>query len=611
MRGFNRVMGSAFAIWSLLMASLIYAQYQMYERSALEHARSDALSAIRRDTTLRKWAALQGGIYAPITDALQPNPYLKVPGRDVTTSAGQALTLINPAYLLRLVHELGEELDGMKGHLTSLRPMRPGNAPDPWEKRTLESFENGKAEGSEIVSMDGVEYYRLMRPFVAEDSCIKCHGEQGYRAGDIRGGITISLPFKPFQAEARGEAKFITAIFAGIWALGMAGLAFVSRRLRAALVAQLAAEELLRELNSELSTSAEEKAQALEAAKKRLARRERDYAGIVSDLKEAQGRLLESEKLRALGVIVPGIAHEINTPLGAIASSRVSSAVLIRKLADAATPRGLDLSPEESELLHSFAQKCEEACDPGSEPGGPRGGSRSVARFVEDRGLDLPEAIVEGLDELSPDFELEPYLPLFRHPKREELFATILTLVDLLRCNAVIGMATEKASHEIKVLSMYAANEDGAGGEAVVTELIEEVLALFAPRASPSLRVLRSYESNPVIHGRMDQLHQAFYNLIDNALEAVNYEGTLALSVSESGGFVRVGIEDDGPPIPQALKGKIFKPFFTTKGKGEGTGLGLFLVKRIVEEEGGSVSFTSDKGKTVFSVLLPASGGGS
>jgi signal transduction histidine kinase len=611
MRSFSHVMGFAFAIWTLLMASLIYAQYQLYERSALAHARSDALSAFRRDTTLRKWASLQGGVYAPITATLQPNPYLRVSNRDVTTSSGQALTLVNPAYLLRLVHQLGEELDGMKGHLTSLKPTRPGNAPDPWERRTLESFEGGKTEGSELASMDGVEYYRLMRPFVAEASCLKCHGVQGYKVGDIRGGITISLPFKPFQTEARGEAKFLTVIFTGIWALGMAGLAFVSRRLRAALGTQLAAEELLREVNSELASSAEEKAQALEAAKKRLARRERDYAGIVSDLKEAQGRLLESEKLHALGVIVPGIAHEINTPLGAIASSRVSSALLIRKLAEAGVPRGLELSPEESELLHSFAQKCEEACDTGSGLEKQRSNPRRVARFVAERGLDLSEAIVEGLDDISPDFELEPYLPLFRHEKREELFTTVLTLVDLLRCNAVIGMAAEKASHEIKTLSMYAANEDGASGEAFVTELIEEVLALFAPRASPSLRVLRSYESSPMIHGRLDQLHQAFYNLIDNALEAVNYEGTLGLSVSESGGFVCVGIENDGPPIPQALKGKIFKPFFTTKGKGEGTGLGLFLVKRIVEEEGGSVSFSSDKEKTVFNILLPATGGGS
>jgi signal transduction histidine kinase len=611
MRSFGRVMASAYVIWTLLMASIVYTQFLLYERSALEHARSDALSAFRRDTTLRKWASLQGGVYVPITATLRPNPYLKVPNRDVKTTSGQALTLVNPAYLLRLVHELGEELDGLKGHLTSLKPTRPGNAPDPWEKKTLESFASGKAEGAEVTLMDGVEYYRLMRPFIAEASCLKCHGEQGYKVGDIRGGITISLPFKPFQTEARGEAKFLTAIFSGIWALGMAGLAFVSRRLRAALGTQLAAEDMLREVNAELASSAEKKGQVLEATKKKLARRERDYAGIVSDLKEAQGRLLESQKLHDLGVIVPGIAHEINTPLGAIASSRASSALLIRKLAEAGVPRGLDLSPEESELLHSFAQRCEEACEAGSAPGKQGSNPRRVARFVEERGLELSEPIVEGLDEMAPDFELEPYLPLFTHEKREELFAAVLTLVDLLRCNAVIGLAAEKASHEIKVLSMYAASEEGASGEAVVTELIEEVLALFEARASPSLRILRSYESSPVIRGRLDQLHQAFYNLIDNALEAVNYEGTLGLSVSESGGFVRVGIENDGPPIPQALKGKIFKPFFTTKSKGKGTGLGLFLVKRIVEEEGGSVSFTSDKEKTVFSVLLPAIGGGS
>jgi hypothetical protein len=90
-----------------------------------------------KDVVYRRWNAGHGGIYVPVTDETPPNPYLEVPERDITTQSGVVLTLMNPAYMTRQVHELGAKAFGIQGHITSLNPIRPANAPDSWEARAL------------------------------------------------------------------------------------------------------------------------------------------------------------------------------------------------------------------------------------------------------------------------------------------------------------------------------------------------------------------------------------------------------------------------------------------------------------------------------------------
>ena len=113
----------------------------------LELARNEANLSFEKDLAYRLWAAKHGGVYVPATPESPPNPYLsQVPERDIQTPSGRALTLVNPAYMTRQVHELTAQLYGSRGHLTSLKPLRPENAPDAWETKALEAFEGGRAE---------------------------------------------------------------------------------------------------------------------------------------------------------------------------------------------------------------------------------------------------------------------------------------------------------------------------------------------------------------------------------------------------------------------------------------------------------------------------------
>lgn len=151
---------------------------------------------------LRSWNAQHGGIYLPITEDVQPNPYLKDPLRDIVSLEGTELTKVNPAYMTRLLGEFAKEHSDIQYHITSLKPLNPDNHPDTWEKTALEYFNSGGNEEWIVVTTDKGQYLRYMKPLLIEKSCLGCHGSQGYKLGDIRGGITIEVPYSPFQEAA-------------------------------------------------------------------------------------------------------------------------------------------------------------------------------------------------------------------------------------------------------------------------------------------------------------------------------------------------------------------------------------------------------------------------
>ena len=166
----------------------------------------------------------------PADDRTPPNPYLRhVADRDLQTPSGKKLTLLNPAYMLRQLHDDFAELYGVKGHLTSLKPLRPENRADDWEKNALEAFEHGKGEVAEYAEVDGKPCLRLIGPLVAAKDCLKCHS--GYKEGDIRGGIGIALPLENFMEATRTEIQTQIVSHGSIFIIGLFGIILGARRL--------------------------------------------------------------------------------------------------------------------------------------------------------------------------------------------------------------------------------------------------------------------------------------------------------------------------------------------------------------------------------------------
>ncbi|MCX6634123.1 MAG: PAS domain S-box protein, partial [Acidobacteria bacterium] len=146
--------------------------------------------------------------------------------------ACQALTLISPSLMARQIHNLGYSGNGMRGQITSLSPVSPKNQPDDWERNALKRLAAGAAETSEVRDIGGRSYLGLMRPLIVEQDCLQCHAGQGYKAGDIRGGLSVDVPMAPLWDAQRSHIRMTLAGYGAIWLIGLGALALTTRATR-------------------------------------------------------------------------------------------------------------------------------------------------------------------------------------------------------------------------------------------------------------------------------------------------------------------------------------------------------------------------------------------
>ncbi|OFX20202.1 MAG: hypothetical protein A2033_19300 [Bacteroidetes bacterium GWA2_31_9] len=196
MKGYYKLL---YLLWGLFIAVAFFINVSEHQENIEEIALSKGRTLFNQILVTRQWNSKNGGVYIPISDSIQPNPYLDVPEKNIVSSDNIHYTLINPAYMTRLISEIANRQNEEKFHITSLKPLNPNNKADIWEEIALKSFENGELEAF-IKADSGVEsIYRYMAPLKVENSCMRCHSKQGYRIGDIRGGISISFNTKQFD----------------------------------------------------------------------------------------------------------------------------------------------------------------------------------------------------------------------------------------------------------------------------------------------------------------------------------------------------------------------------------------------------------------------------
>ena len=220
-------------LWTV--AILIYMLWNIVDsyQDSLEFARLEARSTFNKDLSYRRWAAMHGGVYVPATEKTPPNPFLEhVAERDIKTASGVLLTFVNPAYMTKQVHAVSANQYGVRGHITSLKPLNPENLPDDWEAAALNKFEEQAIEFSQVVKIDGKDYMRLMSPALVEARCMKCHKHQGYKIGDVRGGISVSVPMSPHRKVSRANILSHAAWHSFFWLVGLWGLSMASMQLK-------------------------------------------------------------------------------------------------------------------------------------------------------------------------------------------------------------------------------------------------------------------------------------------------------------------------------------------------------------------------------------------
>ncbi len=234
------------ALWTLLILSLAIENWWSEDNSIRHMAQISAEQVLAQDLLFRRWNASHGGVYVPLTEDTPANPHLEfIEDRVVETTSGKLLTLINPAYMTRQVQELKAMLGDSRAHITSLNPIRLNNAPTEWERVALESFEQGELSYADIISSQGKDYYFLMKPLLTETGCLTCHANQGYKEGDIRGGLSAAIPMQPLWEIKNSHLSNMILSHGLIYIIGLVGIGFGSKRIRRQTNKRISAEKAI------------------------------------------------------------------------------------------------------------------------------------------------------------------------------------------------------------------------------------------------------------------------------------------------------------------------------------------------------------------------------
>ncbi len=290
--------------WTVVILFSLISNIHTVNTNIFQITKSIGSSFFKEIETTRLWNAMHGRVYVPITEETQPNPYLEVPQRDITSKEdGLRLTQVNPAFMTRQIAQIARAENNIQYHITSLTPLRPENISDEWETKALHLFKKGTADLTEFIKEDAV--FRHMEPLYIKEGCLKCHAKQGYKLGEIRGGISVTIPAGIYIDTMKYSKIKLFAVHFIIYFIGLFGL-YLFKRFREH---QL---ELLNTRNVELKDEVD--------SRKKVENKLRDAMVKAESASKAKSEFLAN------------MSHEIRTPMNGVIG--MTSLLLGTKLDD-------------------------------------------------------------------------------------------------------------------------------------------------------------------------------------------------------------------------------------------------------------------------------------
>jgi signal transduction histidine kinase len=336
------------AILTLSYGVLVLYTSHLQNRLVIGQAEQQARMLYRQVVLTRQWVADHQGLFLIQTEAARPNDFLNEP--TITTDTGMMLVKRNPAMVTRELSEYATRTGLGWFRVTSLQPVNPANAPDAFEQESLRSFSAGQTEHLAISRNPDGRVLRYAAPLVAETSCLTCHGAHGYRTGDIRGALSITIPIGWADTViARNNSTIVLLGLVSVLAAAAVMLLLFNRLVTRPIQGLSRAMAVFPEQTAappDLPKSPDEIGQ-LNASFMALCQR---LAASQKALAAAGEQGFRAEKLAALGQLTAGIAHEINNPLAGMLNC-------VKTMEE--EPENLDLQKRYLPLLHKGLRRIE------------------------------------------------------------------------------------------------------------------------------------------------------------------------------------------------------------------------------------------------------------
>ncbi|MEW6117232.1 MAG: ATP-binding protein [Nitrospirota bacterium] len=589
------------SIWTVLV--LISVTWNLYQDHAgtTEKARIEARTIFQHNLAYRRWNA-QHGVYVEISDEIRPNPYIVSPRRDLVTADGTQLTLINPFQMTRQAYELLSKQSPLAAinRTVSLEPLNPENIADEWEKEGIQAFAKGEKEVSAITEIKGKPYLRLLKPYVTEQPCLKCHGFQGYKAGDIRGAMSIAVPMAPYNELATATRRIILLTHVLLWLMGAVTIGLLSK--------------------------------GMQRYQKTISENERKFR-IVSEfaydfefwVKENKEMVFISPSCERITGYSPQEFSD-NPRLMFDIVHPDDKDIYRNHLTDYRAPLKEDL---EFRIITKDGQVrwFSHTCSPIFVDGeflGRRGSNKDITyrKKLEDQIIQSQK--IESLGHFASGIAHD-----FNNLLSAINGCAFLLQEDLQRRNDSLSEYTKQILVASKLGKNLTSNLLAFGRRQVTAPTIttlssvirglSDILKTLNPE-DIDLRVSLTEEELPVF-ADPNQIGQVVINLCTNAKDAMPKGGALELRTSlllldqeyegryaavPPGSYMMLSVRDTGMGIEPENLDRIFEPFFTTKEKKKGTGLGLAIVHSIIMQHNGYIDVESAPGAgTTFKVFFP------
>ncbi|MCK9373140.1 MAG: DUF3365 domain-containing protein [Sulfuricurvum sp.] len=469
---------------------------------------SDAISHFDDMVAVRRWNASHNGVFVKQHGTMQPNPYLKE--NLITCKENEKMIKINPAWMTREIAQISNLNRQEHYKLTSLIPINPLNTPNTFETDAMKYLQKNRSK-TYYYRFGEEQKFQFVGALYFEKGCMGCHGEMGYRIGDVRGGISIELPLEKFKYSKHLVERHTREVQ---WGIGILGL-IVGTLLSFLAVSMLRHHKHLHSMNEELEEIVRIRTNELQELNATLESRVKEE---IKKNKIKDEMMILQSRHAAMGEMIGMIAHQWRQPVATL--SMVANKMV------------MDIELDEVDL-QGFEKDAEEI----------------IAQAVY-----LSKTIDDFTDFFKPN-------------KQKEIFSPYQVFEEAVN---MIGKGIENKGIGLKI------------------ESSTEGLVLGFPH----------------------ELLQVYLNLLKNAKEACEGVETdskeISVVIYEAGEWIVTTVCDNGIGVDPSIREEVFVPYFTTKEELNGTGLGLYMSKIIVENHLlGKIKIDDERDRTCFSVWLP------